>query len=132
MDIKHSIVVIATVVAAAAWAVKAIAIAAAGGLDQSPWESPLFLLGLLAFLTSVVALALLVSRGRSRIVRAGVVLGAVVGSIALTAAANAAVQLVATSDHWIWGEVNLWLGCLVLIAAAMVTRTDGLTSRDSV
>lgn len=132
MDTTRSIVVVAAVVAAAAWAVKAIAIAAAGGLDQSPLESPLFLLGLLAFLTAVVALALLVSRGRPRIVRAGAVLCAVVGSIAVTAVANAAVQLVATSDHWIWGEVNLWLGCLALFASATATRTDRLTSRESV
>ena len=47
---------IAAVAAALLWATKAVVIGIAGGLGESPLESPLFGLGLLAFVVGVVSL----------------------------------------------------------------------------
>ena len=72
------------------WAAKTLAIWIAVGLDQSPAETPLFLLGLLCALTAVVALAVAVSQGRRGPMRALVPLAWI-----------AAVVLVATALDWL-------------------------------
>ena len=55
----------ATIGAVVAWAVKAVAIGVAGGLNQSPAEGPLFFLGMILFLVGVVAIGLAITAGRS-------------------------------------------------------------------
>jgi hypothetical protein len=54
----------AAVAAALLWTAKAIAIWTAGGLDESPLESPLFVLGLLAIVIAYIALGVAAARGR--------------------------------------------------------------------
>lgn len=66
--------------AVAAWALKATAIAVAGGLDQSPFEGPLFGLGLILLLTAFAATGLAITTGRRTGMR---VLGAGGGLLAV-------------------------------------------------
>ena len=101
----------ASIGAVAAWAVKAVAIGLAGGLDQSPAEGPLFFLGMILFLVGVVAIGLAITAGRSVGAR---VLG-VVGTVAVTFVVWLAVDTVIASvaperdAHWVWAELQLWV-----------------------
>ncbi len=101
----------ATIGAVAAWAVKALAIGLAGGLDESPAESPLFILGMLLFLVGVVAIGLAITAGRSVVAR---VVG-VVGTVAVTWVVWLAIDTVIASmaperdAHWVWAELQLWV-----------------------
>ena len=47
--------VLAAIASVVAWRLKAVAIAIAGGLDKSPLESPLFVLGLVAIVVAHLA-----------------------------------------------------------------------------
>jgi len=108
-----------------AWTVKAIAIGVAGGLGRSPLESPLFLLGLVAFVATVVLLALALSAGRAAGVRVLVVVGAVAAGVAFSVASNALVTAVRPANpSWVWGEVNLWVGAAVLLALVLATARN--------
>ena len=103
-----------------AWTAKAIAIGVAGGLGRSPLESPLFLLGLVAFVATVVLLALALSAGRGAVVRVLAVVGGIVAGVAFSVASNALVTAVRPADpSWVWGEVNLWVGAAVLLALVL-------------
>jgi hypothetical protein len=110
----------AAIAAAVFWGVKALVIWAAGGLDESPLESPLFVLGLLATVAACVALGVAVARGRSVGVRvAGGVLGVVAGvGVALLSDALADVVL-PSSAGWVEEEAGLWLGAAVVLGAVL-------------
>jgi hypothetical protein len=110
------ITVIAASAAVVAWAAKALAIGVAGGLDKSPLEVPFFLLGLVSALVAVGALAVSVL-GRTRWwARTGAVLAGLVTLFVFVALTTRALDAVATSDHWIWSEVNLWVTSLAVLA----------------
>ena len=100
-----------TVGAALVWGVKGLVIGLAGGLDRSPLEGPLFLLGLLLYALGVIAIGLAVTVGRSVAVR---VLGAVI-ALAVTWAVFLGVDSVVASippkhdPHWVWAELQLWI-----------------------
>lgn len=107
-----------TVGAVAVWAVKAVAIGVAGGLDESPLESPLFVLGLVLYVLGVIAIGLSVTAGRSILWR---VLGALVAFVIAVVAflvVDAIVAGLAPDDdpHWVWAEVQLWI---VSVATAL-------------
>ena len=102
------IAVIAAASAVVAWALKAVAIGLAGGLDKSALEQPFFLIGLVSFVVAVSTLAVsAVSHGW--LARIGAVLAAVVGTVVVTALTGALVDALTTSDHWAWYELNLWV-----------------------
>ena len=68
--------VLAAAASVVAWGLKAVAIGVAGGLDQSPLEGPLYLLGLVSIVVAFAALGVAVAGNRAVIVT---IIGAVVG-----------------------------------------------------
>jgi hypothetical protein len=103
------------------WTAKAVAIGIAGGLDRSPLESPLFLLGLVCCIVAAAATGIAVAHrptvlGRTLSAVGGIVVGALV-----VVAANVAVAAAAPpSPSWVWAEVNLWVAALFLLAVNLV------------
>lgn len=71
---------LAAIIAVVSWGLKAVAIGIAGGLDRSPFESPLFGLGLVAIVVAFASLGVAVARERPIAfkIAAGVV-GVVIG-----------------------------------------------------
>lgn len=109
--------VIAALACIGAWTAKSVAIGVAGGLDRSPLEGPLFLLGLLAFLVAVGALCLALTPGRPAGIRVLAVVVGVVVAAGFSLGTNALVTTVRPADpSWVWSEVNLWVGATVLLA----------------
>jgi hypothetical protein len=120
------VALVAALAAAACWTLKAVAIGAAGGLGQSPFEGPLFLAGLVCFVVSAVALGVALTRGRPAWVRAvtGLVVAPVVG-VGFTAVVDAlvgALQPMSPLRHWAWSEVNLWVVAVVGLGVALAVR----------
>jgi hypothetical protein len=108
--------VISVLTCIGAWTAKSVAIGVAGGLDQSPLEGPLFLLGLLAFLLAVIALCVALTAGRPVGVRVLTVVGGVLAAAGFSYATNVLVTSVAPADpSWVWSEVNLWVGAILLL-----------------
>lgn len=108
----------ASLLAVGLWAAKAIAVALAGGPGRSPAEDPLFFAGLLSCIVAVGALALALTARHSLALRLGAVVVGVVAFAALGFAVSTVIDAVAASDHWVWGEVNLWFGALVVLVLA--------------
>jgi hypothetical protein len=101
--------------ATVAWTLKAVAIGTAGGLGRSPYEDPLFLVGLGFAFAGVVSLVLLATSGRRAVVRAGAVLLGILAVFGLTIAVDATAHAVTSSEHWTLTEVNLWILALLLL-----------------
>lgn len=108
--------VIAAAAAVVAWGAKSVAIGLAGGLDRSPFEGPLFLLGLACGLVAVASLAASAARSPRWWARAGAALGGLVLLVVVVGLTSTALAAVATSDHWVWSEVNLWITSLAVLA----------------
>jgi len=110
-----TITTVLTVGAVVVWGVKALVIGLAGGLDKSPLESPLFIIGLVLYVLGVIAIGLAVTVGRSVPVRVvGVVVAFGLGILA-TLALDAIVGSMAPANdpHWVWSEVQLWIVSVV-------------------
>ncbi len=119
------IALIAGVGSAIGWTLKSIAIGTAGGLDRSPFEGPLFFLGLGCYLVAVVALGVAATRGRPAWLRATSGVVALALGIVLTSAIGAvinAVQAPSPLRHWAWTEVNLWVIALGTLALVLAVR----------
>ena len=114
--------VISALLCIGAWTAKSVAIGIAGGLDRSPLEGPLFLLGLASFVTPVVLLSLALTTGRHPGARAlGVVAGVVAGA-GFSVATNALVIALRPAEpSWVWSELNLWVGAAVLLGLVLAT-----------
>ena len=104
-----------------AWATKAVTIAAAGGLNKSPLEGPLFLLGLASMLVACAAL------GVSTVARRGHWIRALTGAVTIVTAIGASLVINwavgrVEPEHpgWAWGEVNLWVLALVVLAVSLL------------
>ncbi len=125
----NRVAAIAAVGAAVSWAVKAMAIWIAGGLDKTPLEDILFWLGFIAMVVAFVALGVAAARGRSVLVKvvAGVV-GLVVGVVALVAVEDGVGAVVPESAGWVAEEVGLWVAAAATTALAVLW----LRSRESV
>lgn len=109
----------AALAAAAFWAAKATAIGLAGGPGKSPFEDVLFLLGLLSFSVAAVALGVAVTPAARPWVRALAGLGVFVAGFAFAQGVNALVEALHPAGgerHWVWMEVNLWVGALAVLA----------------
>ncbi|HET7690460.1 MAG TPA: hypothetical protein VFK41_08780 [Nocardioidaceae bacterium] len=112
----------AALAAATAWTVKSIAIGAAGGLDKSPLEGPLFFAGLLAFVVAAVALGVGATSGSPTWVRALAGIGSFVFGFALTMVVDGIVgsfHSAGVERHWVWVEFNLWVSACVAVALAV-------------
>ena len=109
----------ATIGAVAVWAVKALAIGLAGGLNQSPAEGPLFFLGMILFMVGLVAIGLAITAGRSLGMRAVGVLGAVAVTMVVWLAIDTVIASLAPENdpHWVWAEAQLWLIAVTVAVA---------------
>jgi hypothetical protein len=111
---------VAAVATVILWTAKAVAIGVAGGLGKSPLEGPLFLLGLLTCVVAGVLVGAAVFAHRSVGWR---VLGALVSVVATSLLGTLAqVVVVAVQPRhpgWVYGEINLWVITLALLAAAL-------------
>ena len=117
------IALIAAITSLVAWAAKAVAIGLAGGLDRSPLESPLFVLGLLAQVVAVFALALAFTSNRPPAARVTAVLAAPVAVVACVSVIGLIVERVQPADpSWVWAEVNLWVVAPLVLGLAMLAR----------
>jgi hypothetical protein len=123
---SHRLALWAAAVAVVVWALKAIAIAVAGGLGKSPFEDVLFFGGLLALVVAVVSVGVAAARGARLWVRVLAAVGACVASMIASLVANLAVAAVRGPEEgasWVWGELNLWaLALLALVVAVTVHR----------
>ena len=113
-----------------AWALKAVAIGLAGGLDRSALESPLFALGLVAIVVAFVALGVAVAAGRPvghKVV--GGVLGVVIG-VGLSALASwVAAAVIPESAGWVQAEAGLWVAALLAVAVTAYWHSKRATAR---
>jgi hypothetical protein len=134
MSTANRVAAVAAVAAALLWAAKAIAIWIAGGLDESPLESPLFVLGLLAIVIAYVALGVALAQGRSTLVAilAGVG-GFVVGAAVALVSDALARAMLPDSTGWVEGEAGLWLsaGLTVMFALGWLLRGPGRGTRSA-
>ena len=112
------IAVIAAATAVVSWALKSVAIGTAGGVNMSPLEGPFFLLGFLCFVVAVCSLALSTVGRREWWAKGAAVAGAVVTVAVVAAVSGLAVDTLATTAHWVWGEMSLWLPALALLAGS--------------
>ncbi len=105
----------ATIGAVVVWALKALAIGIAGGLDKSPVEGPLFFIGFLLFVTGVIAIGLALTAGRSVAVRVGGLVATVAVLFVVWLAVDTIVASLAPEDdpHWVWAELQLWIIAVV-------------------
>lgn len=115
------VAVVAAVGAVVIWALKAVAIAIAGGLDRSPLEGPLFVLGLLSLVVAFVATGLAMTAGRGIGVRIlGAVGGLLVGALVFILLEDSVAALVPESAGWVKEEAGLWAVSLVSAAAILL------------
>lgn len=118
------IALLAAAAAAALWTAKALAIGLAGGLDQSPLESPLFIAGFLCFVVGVAALGAALARRATVPLRLLAGLGALVAGVVYAVLLSMVIDgLVEPTDgrHWAWAELGLWIGALTLLVATAAT-----------
>ncbi|HET9861362.1 MAG TPA: hypothetical protein VFQ19_16410 [Nocardioidaceae bacterium] len=126
--------VIAAAAAALVWAAKAVAIGLAGGLDKSPAEGPLFFLGLLCFVVAGCAFGAALTTGRPVAVRVLGVIAVAVVVLLLSQIVGAVVATFAPPEneaHWVWAEVELWIGALVLLGATAAFARRGAMSSEA-
>lgn len=119
---------LAAIGTALAWGAKAVAIGVAGGLDKSPLEGPLVLLGFALSLVSTAALGTALVRERAVVVRVLVAVATMVVWFFALQAIDAVVGAVQPADRsWVWEEIGLWIGALLLIGfvASLRSRADG-------
>lgn len=119
--------------ALALWAAKATSIAVSGA--DATLASILFVAGLAAFLVAVGALAAAVTRGRALWLRVLVGVCAIALGAAISLALNALILGVRDPEagaHWVWGELNLWVVGVAVLALTLllhrrVRRVTGTT-----
>lgn len=119
------IALIAAIAAAVSWTFKSVAIGTAGGLDKSPFESPLFFAGLGFYVVASVALGVAIAAGRPGWVRAvtGAVAVAVgIGVVSVIGELINALQAPSPQRHWVWAEVNLWVIAAGILTLSLVVR----------
>jgi hypothetical protein len=120
------ITVIAAITAVSAWGAKALAIGLAGGLGESPLETPLFVLGALGLVVAMPSLGWTLAWGRPVALRALASVGACVAGIACSMTVLALVSAFVSSDHWAWSELNLWVPAVALLAFVAIRREGTL------
>lgn len=116
-----TIAVLCAVLAVAAWAAKAVAIAVAGGLDESPLEGPLFVVGLVAIVAAFGAFGVALAGRRAIGYRAlAGVAGALLGLGAVILVESLVGALVPSSAGWVQEEAGLWVAAALTAALLIV------------
>ena len=116
--------VLAAAASVVAWGLKAVAIGVAGGLDQSPFEGPLYLLGLVSIVVAFAALGVAVAGERAVIVKViGAVVGVLVGFALSMLASVAATAITPDSAGWVQAEAGLWFSALLALGVTVYWRT---------
>ena len=108
----------AAIGAVVAWGAKAGAIAAAGGLDRSALEGPLFLAGLLLLVLAFIAAGVSVAGGGPVRRALGGAVAAVVGMVLFLAVETGISALLPESAGWVQEEAGLWV--VGLLTAALL------------
>jgi hypothetical protein len=104
--------------ALALWLAKAVAIWAAGGLDRSALEAPLFFAGLLAYAVGAFTLGLLLLGDRSTFLRVGAAVLTLVAALLLISIFQALLRaLLPESAGWVTEEAGLWASAVILVVA---------------
>jgi hypothetical protein len=110
----------AAVAAAVIWAIKALMIWAAGGLDESPLEAPLFVLGLVAISAAVAALGVAFARGRRPVVKAAAALAGLAAGVGVAIVCDTLADAVLPSSAgWVEEEAGLWLAAAFVVAVSL-------------
>lgn len=118
--------VAASIVSLVAWALKAVTIGMAGGLDRSPLEGPLFLVGLVAILVALAALGVSVAGDRSVGMKVlGGVVGVVLGFPLSMVASMLAEAVVPDSAGWVQAEAGLWASAVLAVVLTLWWRARG-------
>jgi hypothetical protein len=121
MTNSSRVALLAGVAAVVLWSAKAVVIAVSG-LGRNPAEDALFFLGLAAALVGSAALGASRAAGRARAARVAAGAAGVLVIIIVAGLTQAVVALVQPSDpSWVWGELNLWVAALTLVAAVALT-----------
>ena len=116
--------VLAAAASVVAWGLKAVAIGVAGGLDQSPFEGPLYLLGLVSIVVAFAALGVAVAGERAVIVKViGAVVGVLVGFALSMLASVAATAIIPDSAGWVQAEAGLWFSALFALGVTVYWRS---------
>lgn len=116
--------VLAAVASVVAWGLKAVAIAVAGGLDQSPLEGPLYLLGLVSIVVAFAALGVAVAGERAATVKIiGAVVGVMIGFALSMLASVVATAVIPDSAGWVQAEAGLWFSALLALTVTVYWRT---------
>lgn len=116
--------VLAAAASVVAWGLKAVAIGVAGGLDQSPLEGPLYLLGLVSIVVAFAALGVAVAGDRAVIVKIiGAVVGVLVGFALSMLASVAATAIIPDSAGWVQAEAGLWFSALLALGVTVYWRS---------
>lgn len=125
-----SLAVLAAIAAVVAWALKAVAIGVAGGLDKSPLESPLFGLGLVAIVVAFASLGVALARERSLAYKVGGgVVGVLIGVALSVLASTIAAAAIPDSAGWVQEEAGLWVSALLALGVTAVWHTRRGTGR---
>ena len=108
--------VLAAITALVAWGLKAVAIWVAGGLGESPLESPLFVLGLVAILVAFMSLGVAVAGERPLAFKVmGGVVGVLIGFALSMLASLVAEAFMPDSAGWVQGEAGLWFSAVLAV-----------------
>lgn len=118
------VAVLAALASVVAWGLKAVAIGVAGGLDESPLEGPLFVLGLIAIVVAFAALGVAVMAGRSVVLQVvAAVVGVLLGLALTTLASVVADSAIPDAAGWVQAEAGLWFSALVALGVTIFWRT---------
>jgi hypothetical protein len=122
--------VLAAITSLVAWGLKAVAIWVAGGLDESPLESPLFVLGLVAIVVAFVSLGVAVARERPLAFKViGGVVGVLIGVALSILASFVAAAVIPESVGWVREEAGLWFSALLALGVTAAWHTKRGTGR---
>lgn len=125
--------VVAAIVSVVAWGLKAVAIGVAGGLDESPLESPLFVLGLVAIVVAFASLGVAVARERPLAFKViGGVVGVLIGFGLSMLASVVAAAVIPDSAGWVQAEAGLWFSALLALGVTASWHTSRGTARTAV
>jgi len=125
--------VLAATVSVVAWGLKAVAIGVAGGLDESPLESPLFVLGLVAIVVAFASLGVATARERTLAFKViGGMVGVLVGFALSMLASVVAATVIPDSAGWVQAEAGLWFSALLALGVTALSPTRRGTARTAV
>lgn len=125
--------VLAALASVVAWGLKAVAIGVAGGLDESPLESPLFVLGLVAIVVAFASLGVAVARERAVAFKVlGGVVGVLIGFGLSMLASVVAAAVIPDSAGWVQAEAGLWFSALLALGVTASWQTRRGTARTAV